>query len=184
MLEKIEEFFTTVATILVLLGTCLFFTVILRVGLWILCFLIALFHGDNVFTDWVYEHWSFTWVICFLGSILMWIGGIFGTAGSSAVPTESSGQASRNCSEDDGHDSRNEQIIRKNFIYMDCSGNYRRWGEPFIDHKGNWCNWGSGFYDYDDNYIYWGDSYKDSNGAYRRWGDDFYDADGNYIRVP
>lgn len=77
-----------------------------------------------------------------------------------------------------------DDSAKRNFLYVDASGAYRRWGEAFVDCRGNWCSWGSGFYDVEGNYITWGNMYKDSSGAYRRWGDDFVDGAGNYIRCP
>lgn len=82
------------------------------------------------------------------------------------------------------YEEEREDIMRRQFGFVDCSGAYRRWGDSFVDFKGNWCQWGDGFYDYDGNYIRWGETYKDSSGAYRRWGDDFVDCDGNWVRVP
>lgn len=82
------------------------------------------------------------------------------------------------------YEKEREDIKRREFGFVDCSGAYRRWGDSFVDTEGNWCQWGDGFYDYDGNYIRWGETYKDSSGAYRRFGDDFVDCEGNWVRVP
>lgn len=82
------------------------------------------------------------------------------------------------------YEAEREDIMQREFGFVDCSGAYRRWGDSFVDTEGNWCRWGDGFYDYDGNYIRWGETYKDSSGAYRRWGDDFVDCEGNWVKVP
>lgn len=74
-----------------------------------------------------------------------------------------------------------EDAYKKNFYFVDPSGEYRHWGDDFIDYRGNWCNWGGSFYDKDLNYRNWGDSFIDGKGNWGSLKNGFYDAEGNWI---
>ncbi len=97
--------------------------------------------------------------------------------------SENTEEAKTNQTFSETYENERNDILRRQFCFVDCSGSYRRWGDSFVDYKGNHCQWGDSFYDYDGNYIHWGGTYKDSSGAYRNWGDDFVDYSGNWIKV-
>lgn len=178
--------FAFVLLLLVLCGVgCYFLGYLLRWCVWLFGALYELVFGRNAVTRWVANHDEAVRIICsVLSFIVIVLNFVFSKSGSN----EKSRYDREESGDDDGNEFSYEKeradMIKRNFIYVDCSGNYRCWGEDFVDHKGNRCKWGGGFYDYDDNYITWGGTYKDSSGSYRNFGDDFVDCRGNYIQIP
>lgn len=152
----------------------------LRYAIWIFCFLCTILKGEGPITNWICSHDAAMLLICSIIFLPLFIIGILRDSGDRSSGGNYKSSGGKRIS----FDEELRDMNRNSFVFIDCSGSYRRWGDDFIDHKGNWCQWGSGFYDYDDNYIHWGGTYKDSSGAYRHWGDNFVDAAGNYVRCP
>lgn len=177
--------FAALLLILCVVG-CYFLGYLIRWCIWLVGAIYELFFGRNAVTRWIANHDEAVRIICSVASfIVMVLNFIHGKSDNSTGKSyENDDESSDNDENEFSYEKERSDMIKRNFIYVDCSGNYRCWGEDFVDHKGNWCKWGSGFYDYDDNYIPWGGTYKDSSGSYRNFGDDFVDCRGNYIKLP
>lgn len=152
---------------------------LIRWCVWFVGAIYEFIFGGNTFTHWVANHDGIVHIICSIFCFFL----IIAIMVDAAEGSKKSGgtHTSQVKKETSNYFSDVEDMKRRNFSFVDCSGAYRRYGDTFIDHKGNYCRWGTGFYDYDDNYIQWGNTFKDSSGAYRRWGDDFVDGAGHWV---
>lgn len=165
---------------------CGLFGWLFRFGVNIVCFVLDLFGVSLGIMDWILHHQTATWIICSM--LVPVVGFISIFKPTEQPPTQSSGGGwgiENKRMNDNANTNTNGQhhLGTPNIIFVDCAGNYVRWGESFVDYNGNLRKWGSGFYDADRNYIRWGGTYKDSSGSYRNWGDDFVDFNGNWVHI-
>ena len=183
VIKKIGIAILAIVGVAFAIGALYYIGYLVQYVLWIVFFLLNIIFSGNFLSEWVFAHDTAVHLICSYVILPLLLLGLLFEGGNGSANDDANNAGSADGKKFNYADEVRE-INQNSFMYVDCSGSYRRWGERFIDHRGNWCEWGSGFYDYDDNYIQWGETYKDSSGAYRRFGDDFVDANGNYIRVP